>query len=212
MTTVFLVRHGEVEGNSGGVPKYVGWDDKGLTSVGEAQAQAVAQRLGGEQLDAIYSSDLQRARRTAERIAAEHGLNVQCEAALREASYGDWEGLSEAEIAATWPDHWQQRMANAVLIAPPQGESYADVWARWQPAWQSIVERHPGGKVAIVAHNGSLRILLCHLLGMPFENFRRIYLGNAGVSRVDLLFNEPQPATPRVVVRYINETSHLKNI
>ena len=211
MTTVFLIRHGEVEGNSGPEPRFVGWSDKALTPVGEAQAQAVAKRLGSERIEAIYSSDLQRAQHTAERIAGEHGLNVQPDAALREANYGAWEGLSETEITATWPDLWQQRMANAVLVAPPQGESYADVWTRWQPAWQAIVERHRGGSIAIVAHNGALRILLCHLLGMPFENFRRIYIGNAGISRVELMFKDPD-AEPRAVVQYINETCHLKNI
>ena len=179
MTTVFLIRHGEVAGNSGDEQKFVGWSDKALTEVGEAQAVAIAQRLENERLDAIYASDLQRARCTAERIAAHHGLIVQSDAALREASYGLWEGLSEREIAATWPVQWQQRTADAVHVAPPQGECYADVWERWQPAWQQIVERHranstDGDSIAIVAHNGAMRILLCHLLGMPFENFRRI--------------------------------------
>ncbi|HVF10326.1 MAG TPA: histidine phosphatase family protein [Abditibacteriaceae bacterium] len=213
MTTVFLIRHGEVEGNSGAVPRFVGWSDKALTEVGEAQAQAVAERLESEHLDAIYASDLQRARHTAERIAAAHGLTVRCESALREASYGLWEGLSEAEITATWPVQWRQRMADAVHVAPPEGECYADVWARWQPAWQEISERHHDQSVAIVAHNGALRILLCHLLGMPFENFRRIHISNAGLTRIDLIFDKQEfAATPRVVVQYINETCHLKNI
>lgn len=212
MTHIFLVRHGEVAGNSGARRTFVGWGDPPLTTRGEAQAQAVAKRLRRETIQAVYVSDLQRARRTAEYIADEHDVSVHCDAALREISFGAWEGLSEAEITADWPEQWQQRQADPVQIKAPGGESLNDVWARLQPSWQQIVREHQDGTVAVVGHNTTLRLLLCHLLAAPFASYRRINMSNCGVSRVEIGPLDASGTEPSVVVSYINETSHLEDI
>ena len=185
MSQFFLVRHGEVEGNYGPSRTFAGWGDKPLTEKGRAQAQAVANRLATENLAAVYSSDLMRARDTAEAIAARHNLTVQTDAALREVNYGKWEGLGDAELLRDWAELWQKRVADPLNVAPPDGESYADLWRRLQPAWEAILERHQGQSVAVVGHNGSLRILLCHLLGAPLGNARHIRLMNTSISRVE---------------------------
>ena len=211
MAHIFLIRHGEVEGNSGERRTFVGWGDKPLTERGLAQAEAVAQRLEREGLQAVYSSDLQRARQTAERIAIKHGLEVHCNPALREINFGSWEGLSEAEILADWQEQWQRRQADPVQVAAPGGESLNDLWARWQPIWQKIVQEHSDQTVAVVGHNAALRVLLCHLLDAPFAAYRRIHMNNCGLSRFEIGSIETANK-PRVLVSYINETCHLAGI
>jgi len=207
MGTIYLIRHGEVDGNMGERRTYVGWNDKPLNAKGEAQAAAVGQRLKREPLRAVYSSDLPRARATAEHIAREHGLNVQATAAFREANYGLWEGLTEEEIDAGWPEQWRLRQLDAIRVAPPEGESYTDVLQRWQPEWQRIVEQHADEAIAIVGHRGALRVWFCHLLGMPLEHYRMIDMSNCGLSRIDL------PGQARgsnsLLLRALNETCHL---
>lgn len=212
MARIYLIRHGEVEGNSGTRRTFVGWGDKPLTARGEAQAQAVAERLSGEKLQAVYASDLQRARRTAEYIAQPHGVTVQCDAALREINFGVWEGLSEAEILADWQGVWQRRQADPVQVGAPEGESLNDLWARWQPTWQRIVQEHQNQNVAIVSHNSALRVLLCHLLDAPFSSYRRINMSNCGLSQVEIKAADVTGSQSSIVVSYINETGHLKDI
>ena len=209
MSRIFLVRHGEVEGNSGNRPTFSGWHDVVLTARGQAQAQATAQRLAGEHIGAVFSSDLQRARDTAEKIAARHGLVVQTDTALREVNYGAWSGLGEAEIEAGWSDLWRRRLSDAVNVAAPEGESLRDLQKRLLPAWQRIVEtnRESERDFVVVGHNGSIRVLVCYLLGVPLENYRRVRSENCGITGIEI---SPDAKPP--VVLFVNETSHLKSV
>ena len=220
MTTVYLIRHGEVAGNSGAHRTFAGARDLPLTSRGELQMQAVANRMKSEKLDAIYSSTLQRAWRTAEAVAAQHELQNTRLDAWREVDYGAWEGLSEAEIARDWGELWRERVADPWNIAPPEGESYQVLWARLEPAWNELIEQHRGQSVAVVGHNGSLRVLLCQLLEAPPTNARRLQIGNCALTKV--VVDEASNGAPTlpsgkllgppVVISYINNTSHLENL
>lgn len=220
MTKIYLVRHGDVEGNSGEVRTFAGARDLELTPLGLRQAEAVANRLKGERIDAVYSSTLQRAWRTAEGIAAHHGLQNTRDARWNEVNYGDWEGLSEEQILAGHAELWKQRVDDPWSIAPPGGESYQMLWARLEPAWNQILESHAGQTVVIVGHNGSLRVLLCQLLGAPPANARRLRIGNCSMTKVDIgdASNEPNAVSdgklegPPVVIEYINNTAHLEGI
>jgi alpha-ribazole phosphatase len=212
MTRILLVRHGEVEGNYGPNRTFAGWGDKPLTARGRAQAQAVAEKLSSEPICSVYSSDLMRAADTAHAIAARHGLAVQLNTALREVNYGEWEGIGDAELLADWNEHWQRRVADPLNVAPPGGESYADLWARLEPAWNAIVQKHKDETVVVVGHNGSLRILLCHLLGAPLGNARHIRLMNTSVSCVEYEDSAIEAGAPRFVITSINDTCHLAGI
>lgn len=212
MSCIFLIRHGEVEGNYGPERSFTGWGDKPLNTRGEAQAQAVAGRLAQQPLKAVYSSDLQRAHATAEAIAAKHGLKVIDDRALREVNYGLWEGLGDKQLLEQWGDLWRRRVADPENVAPPEGESYADLWKRLEPAWTRILEAHPDESVAIVGHNGSLRVLLCHLLGAPAANARHIRLMNTSISSVEIERNPMETGTSRLVITGINDTCHLAGI
>ena len=212
------MRHGEVDGNStqaGGRLTFAGWVDKPLTARGETQAQAVAKRFEREKLEAIYSSDLSRARRTAELIAQPHKLEVRVESAFRELSYGVWEGLGLEEIERDWLDLWRARQADAENVAPPEGENYADLWRRLKPAWESLVNGFgKEANVVLVAHNGTIRTMICHLLGAPVNNLKRIQTSNCGVTLVEIAreANIEYSMCDEVVLRYINDTQHLDEI
>ena len=96
MTTLLLARHGETDWNR--QLRIQGSSDIELNDLGRRQAQALAQDLTDVELDAIYSSDLARARQTAEPVAATHGLEVRFDPRLRERSFGSWEGLTREDI------------------------------------------------------------------------------------------------------------------
>jgi alpha-ribazole phosphatase len=188
MSTIYLVRHGEVAGNVGRL-FFAGWDDVPLNARGEQQAQAVAKYLRGANLKAVYSSDLQRARRTAEEIAAPHNVQVLEDAAWREIHFGDWAGAGEAELLEKWPELWRERQADPENVRPPNGESLRDLWKRVQPAWESVVSRHRregSGDAAVVAHQGTIRVLLLGLLGAPLGSYRTLIVRNCSVSTVAL--------------------------
>ena len=216
MTTIYLVRHGEVAGNSGAVRTFAGARDLELTPRGILQAQAVAHRFKGEKIDAVYASTLQRAWKTADGIAEFHGLQTTRDAGFSEVDYGAWEGLSEEEILENYADLWRARVADPWEIAPPSGESYQMLWARLEPAWNHVIARHDGQKIVIVGHNGSIRVLLCQLLGAPPANARRLQIGNCSVTkiRVGTAPNSPggKLEGPPVVIQYINQTAHLEGI
>src|SRR5690349_24067405 len=119
---LLIVRHGATANNA--QARYTGQSDAGLSALGTAQAEALARRLAGEQLDAIVSSDLARARATADAIAAYHpGVRPRLDADLREVALGAWEGHTPAEAAALHPAAYARWQADAVEVAPPGGET-----------------------------------------------------------------------------------------
>jgi broad specificity phosphatase PhoE len=139
MTELLLVRHGETDWNAEG--KLQGHTDRPLNDYGRRQARALADRLAGESIDAVYASDLSRARETAEIVGEKLGLTVAVDPDLREKNWGNWEGLTSDER----------------LHIEFEGETSEAHRDRTLSAVQRIVERHPGERVVVVTHGGSLR-------------------------------------------------------
>jgi broad specificity phosphatase PhoE len=164
-TLIYLVRHGEVVHALS--RRFIGHLDVPLSEWGEQQCAAQARRLAGVGLTAIFTSDLERARRSGEIIAAPHGLVPTAVPALREMAMGRWDGLTSAEIQAREPEAFTTWMADVGSFAFPDGESVGDLLARAWPAFLQIVRGHRGEAVAIVAHGGTNRALLCTALGLP---------------------------------------------
>jgi phosphoserine phosphatase len=164
VTTIYLVRHGSVVGAE--TRRFIGHLDVPLSLLGERQITALAERLRAVRLDAVYSSDLARARRTAEILAAPHGLPTVRLAALREFSMGRWEGLTAEQIRELDPAAFSAWMADIAGYQFPEGENLAQLSGRAWPALEAIVAAHPGGAVAVVAHGGTNRVLLCRALGI----------------------------------------------
>ena len=164
-TLIYLLRHGEVV--LAGTRRFIGHLDVPLSPDGEAQCAAQARRLRGVRLDALYSSDLERARRSGEIIGAPHGLAPRTTPALREVAMGRWEGLTAAEIQAREPDVFREWMSRVGEFPFPEGESVADLVARAGAAFDTIVSGGRDRSIAIVAHGGTNRALLCRALGLP---------------------------------------------
>jgi alpha-ribazole phosphatase len=162
---IYLLRHGEVEGAE--TRRFIGHLDVPLSPLGERQCRVQATRLAGAGLTAVFCSDLARARRSAELIAAPHGLTPIVVPALREMAMGRWDGLTAAEIHAREPEAFAEWMARVGEFPFPGGESVPDLLARVAPAFDAIVTAHAGRPVAIVAHGGPNRALLCRALGLP---------------------------------------------
>ncbi|HEX4323772.1 MAG TPA: histidine phosphatase family protein [Gaiellaceae bacterium] len=149
MTTLLLVRHGETDWNAEG--RLQGHTDRPLSDFGRRQAQKLAAELQGEELEAIYSSDLARARETAEIVAERLGLQVELDSDLREKDWGTWEGLTPAE-------------RDRVELVSESTQAHQERTLR---ALRRISELHPGsGSVLVVTHGGSMRRVQTAALGM----------------------------------------------
>lgn len=166
-TFLYLIRHGRVAGAEH--RRFIGHLDVPLSPAGEAEIRALALRLAPVALTAMYASDLERARRSAELIAVPHRLTPRIVPALREMAMGRWEGLTADEIQSREPDAFKEWMARIGEFPFPEGESVPDLAARAWPVVEEIVSAHPGGRVAIVAHGGTNRAILCRALGVPLE-------------------------------------------
>ena len=162
---IYLLRHGEVVRAE--TRRFIGHLDVPLSRDGEAQCAAQARRLATLPIDAVYSSDLERARRSGEIIGAPHGLRPRPLPALREMAMGRWEGLTADEIREREPEAFRDWMSRSGEFPFPDGESVSDLIARAGPAFDRIVAGAPAGAVAIVAHGGTNRALLCRALGVP---------------------------------------------
>ncbi len=182
-TVVCLVRHGAVEGAER--RRFIGHLDVPLSAAGEAQIQALATRLVATGLDAVYSSDLRRTRRSAEILAAPHGLAVEPLAELREFAMGRWEGLTAEEIRERDPAGFEAWMADVGGFQFPDGESLAQVATRAWTAFERIVAARRGQRVAVVAHGGTNRAILCRALGVPLSRILAIGQDYAALSVVE---------------------------
>ena len=164
---IYLLRHGEVAAAQ--TRRFIGHLDVPLSANGEAQCAAQARRLASVRLDALFTSDLLRARHSGEIIGAPHGLTPVQVPALREMAMGRWDGLTADEIQAREPDAFADWMARVGEFPFPEGESVPDLLARAWPAFEAIAGARGGGAVAIVAHGGTNRVLLCRALGLPLR-------------------------------------------
>jgi alpha-ribazole phosphatase len=202
-TRVYLVRHGETEWNN--VGRYQGQSDIALSARGRRQAELLQQRFSRVHLDAIYSSDLKRARETAMTIAAPHNLEVNLEKGLREINFGSWEGLRYQEIAELYPQAWEEWRRDPGQRVIPGGESFGQVKKRAAAVFKRIVQKEQGRRVLLVAHGGCLRSLMCFLLGVDLKSVWRFRLDNTGVSVVDCYGDDS-------ILVLLNDTHHLEKL
>lgn len=170
MTTLLLARHGQSDWNA--ARRWQGFADRPLTERGRAEAAALAERLADIALDAVYSSDLGRARETAEEVARAQGLEVTQDPRLREVNVGSWEGLTREEAEQRFPEGFRRWRAGGT--GWDDGETYGEMSARVLAAVDAIARRHDDGRVLIVAHGGPIRAVHAAALGFEVEAYRRI--------------------------------------
>jgi probable phosphoglycerate mutase len=151
-TTILLARHGETEWNREG--RFQGHANPPLNEAGRAQARELAEQLAPVAIDVVYSSDLERARETAEIVAARKRLPLTVDVGLREIDVGSWSGLTRAEIEERFPGAEHH-----------DGETREEHSARVVSTVERIARAHRGERILIVSHGGSLRALRHHAVG-----------------------------------------------
>jgi probable phosphoglycerate mutase len=195
---LFLARHGEVLSNR--ELRYVGSRDEPLADSGLRQAEGLAAALAPLPLSAVYASPLLRAQETGRRIAEARKVPLLLEPRLREQSFGEWEGLTRAEVLERDRERllsWEADLGTA----PPGGDSLQSVQERALSLVDELSREHAGEWIALVSHVGPIKALLCAALGAPLATARRMFLDPATLSVVD--WGE------RPVVRLFNAQAHL---
>lgn len=186
---IYLIRHGETANAK--EQALNGHFDVALSSKGEGQIRAVANALQDRPIRAVYSSDLKRARASADIVSQPHKLKPVCYPALRELSFGAWEGLSLAELNRKYPGEVAKRFKNPDTFQAEGGETFRQLRERVLPRFHEIVGCHPAEEIIIMAHGGVNRVILGHLLGIPFSNIFRIAQENAGINILQYYNGEP---------------------
>lgn len=195
-TTVYLVRHGSVVGAE--TRRFIGHLDVPLSPLGERQMARLASRLRSISLGAVYASDLVRTRRSAEILAAPHGLTPVPVPELREFNMGRWEGLTAEQIRGLDEVAFQTWMADVAGYRFPEGESLEQLAARAWPAFERIVSTHDRGAIAVVAHGGTNRMILCKALGLRADRLLALGQDYAGLSVLER-------SSARWTLRQLNE-------
>ena len=200
-TTTVLLRHGDTQFSP--EHRFSGLRDVPLSASGTRQARAAADRLAtGPPIDALVSSPLQRAVRTASIAAGELGLTAVIDDDLRETDFGEWDGFTLAEIQQRWPSAaavWSRDPEQA----PPGGESFAATAHRVNQACDRLLRDHGGQTVLVVSHVTPIKILLCRALGVPLGTLYRLYLGSACINEIQW------HGCGFAAVHRVNDTSHL---
>ena len=203
MTThLYLIRHGESTWNQAG--RVQGWGDPVLSRRGLAQAAALAHRFRRDPPHRIYVSPLRRARQTAQPVAEITGLPVQPVADLREVGLGRWEGRPVAQLRRRHPALYHAWLHTPSRAQIPEGEGIPVFRRRVLGAFRGILEEADhGAMVALVTHGGVIRVILAHVLGIPFDPLMRgISLGNTSVTRITR-------TRGRLAITVLNDTAHL---
>ena len=182
-TRLCLVRHGETAWNA--EHRVQGQLDAPLNHVGLAQAQAVARALSGERFDAIYSSDLARARLTAEATASVFDLPVRLDPELRERHYGIFQTLTYAEVKRRYPEDYARFERREPGYDFRTGESLRSFYERAVRCMTAIAARHAGEHVAVFTHGGILDKLYRYVTGLALSAPREFGIPNCGINRLE---------------------------
>lgn len=201
MTRLLLVRHGETEWNR--QKRHQGQKDIPLNEFGRQQVSALSRRLKTEPINALYTSDLCRAWETAKTISINFSkLVIVKDARLREMNFGEWEGLTWSEIREKDPsvvENWSNYLAEK---GPPGGENLFRFSNRIRNFSDEIIKSHPNETILLVAHGGTMMVLICLLLGHPIERYWQFRIEKASLSDICVY---PEGA----IINRLNDTSHL---
>lgn len=178
MTTFHLIRHGEKEADD----QLIVGRTRGihLSSRGQEQAAAIAERLRDRPIRSVFSSPLERARETAEPLARVCGVEVQLLEGLHEGDFGEWSGMS-LETLRTMPA-WRDFNSFRSGTRPPGGEAMLEIQARFVREMVRLRKEFPNEEIALVSHGDPLRAAVCYFLGMPLDLFQRIEISVASLS------------------------------
>ena len=202
-TTTVLLRHGETPHTAEKRFSGSGGHDPELSAEGLRQAAAVAERLvhdGG--VDAVVSSPMRRTRQTADAVASALGLDVREVDGFRECAFGEWEGLTFAEVQEGWPEQLAGWLGDPT-VEPPGGESFTDVRRRVTRARTQLLARHPRQTVLVVTHVTPTKVLVSDALGAPLSALYRMEMSPATLTEIQWF------ETGQASLRRFNDAAHL---
>jgi broad specificity phosphatase PhoE len=202
MTEIILVRHGETEWNVQEV--FRGRIDVELNQTGIKQAELLAEHLSHLKLDAIYSSPLKRAVKTAEIIAHYHKIDVEIAPGLIDCDFGQWQGLRLQEVKDRYKKLYAEWLKNPHQVKMPDGESLNGVRKRALRVVNEVIAKHDG-IVVLVAHRVVNKVLICALLGLGNSHFWNIRQDNCGMTTFTY-------ENKRFILTKHNNTSYLKSL
>ena len=181
-TEIILIRNGETEWNSQKLMQ--GHSNSDLSSVGQAQIQALGQWMKNVPFDLIYSSDSLRAKQTAEAITQFSGHELQFDQRLREKNLGVFEGLTSEEARERHPEVFRLFKTAGSKYVIDEGESTQQLQDRALEIVNEIRIKHPEERVLLVTHGGFIRVVMKHSLGLSLETPTRFLIRNTGVFRL----------------------------
>jgi probable phosphoglycerate mutase len=179
-TEIIVIRHGETVWNLEG--RWQGHFNSPLTKTGIKQAEAVAERFAEVKFATLYSSDLERAIQTAERIAKGTHHQLIPDSRLRERNLGIFEGLTVAEIDEQFPEHSMKYKSFDPDHIIPEGESMRQFSQRIRGCFKDLAKKHKGETILAVAHGGVLNQLFKFVINVPLDAPRNYTLLNASVN------------------------------
>jgi broad specificity phosphatase PhoE len=196
---LYLIRHGQTVWNAD--QRAQGHSDIPLDATGLAQAQCLGPRFEGRKIDLVLSSDLQRAKQTAEPIVAATKAKWEQLPELRERGFGEWEGQPFLDIALRWPGLEAEEGIDRLHIRPPGGESFTDVWDRLESVAGRLLEE--SRNTVVVSHGGACALLLARLIHGTVETSRAFRFANCSVTKL-----ERRPEGHLLISTY-NDVRHL---
>src|SRR5262245_29729790 len=203
MMRLLLVRHAETDWNR--ERRYQGWTDTPLSEGGHAQAALAGRLLASERLGAVWSSPLRRARDTAAAIAKAHGLTVRESPAFREMGFGEWEGLTVAEVGSRFPEVarvWRETPHLAVFDG---AERLEEVRRRALAGLAELRQAHDAETVCLVTHGVTARVLILEALGLGLDRLWTFHMSHTGISELE--FRDDWTALHRM-----NTLAHLEGV
>ena len=205
VTKLFLVRHGQSAGNAEG--RFGGHGPTPLSELGRKQAEITANALAKEHINAIYSSDLERAVQTAHPLSDLLGIPINATEAFRERHVGVLEGLTFDESKTNHPEDYYALVNRNVHHVITKGESYKHLLKRATNELWEILRTHKGGRIAVYSHTGAICFMTLHLMGAIRRDTRQtpwIVTANCGISRFEVRGRN------NVRVLALNDTRHLQ--
>lgn len=203
MTKLYLIRHGETEWNAN--YKVQGTIDINLNEKGIKQAELVAKRLVNENIEVLYTSSLNRAKTTAEKIAQELKLEIKELHEYREICLGPWQGLTINEINEKYAEHYKIYREKPSEFNMPGAETFLQVAERFCKTVNSTIIENKDKNIAIVSHGTAIKAAIINILGIDIDYYNKFRIDNASISI--LQFSEKYHAG--VVVHCLNDTCHL---
>jgi broad specificity phosphatase PhoE len=180
-----------------------GQTDVPLADEGREQARALAQRLRSVDFDAVWSSDLSRARETAEIVLEGRPLELEITSDLREMGFGDWEGEELGPLFESLPEERERWLHEPASWRPPGGECLGEVQERMCRVLDRLRDAHPQGRVLVLSHGFAILTYVCHVVGLPVQRFRHLWVDPTGIC--ELRFGGRVP-----ILKRHNDHAHLE--